>query len=57
MWIGGQKREMIWICACGTEIDLTTLEQEKGFIMSKTVCPECGQEYVLRLTKGKKIRV
>ena len=48
---------MIWICACGTEIDLTTLEQEKGFIMSKTVCPECGQEYVLRLTKGKKIRV
>ena len=48
---------MIWICDCGTQIDLTSLEHEKGFIFSKTVCPECGQEYVLRLTKGKEIGV
>ena len=45
---------MRWICDCDTEIEFPSLEEEKGFIVSRATCPECGQEYVLRLTKGKR---
>ena len=48
---------MIWICDCGTELELLTLENEKGFLVSRTVCPQCGQVWVLRLMKGRKIRL
>lgn len=44
-------------CDCGTELELLTPESEKGFLVSRTVCPTCGQEWVLRLMKGKKIRL
>ena len=29
----------------------------KGFLVSRTVCPQCGQVWVLRLMKGRKIRL
>ena len=45
----------MWICDCGTVIEFSSLEEEKGFIVSRAVCPGCGQEWVLRLTKGRKI--
>ena len=48
---------MIHICDCGTELDLLMPENEKGFLVSRAVCPKCGQEWVLRLTKGRKIRL
>ena len=48
---------MIWICDCGTELELAAPENEKGFLVSRTVCPECGQEWVLRLTKGGKVEL
>ena len=44
---------MEWICDCGTLLELMDVEREKGFILSTTVCPECGQVWVLRLAKRK----
>ena len=48
---------MIWICDCGTELEFSSIEEEKGFLVSRAVCSECGQEWVLRLTKGRKIKL
>ena len=45
------------ICDCRTELILIPPENEKGFQLSRTVCPVCGQEWVLRLMKGRKIRL
>jgi len=48
---------MIHICDCGAELELLMPENEKGFLVSRTVCPQCGQILVLRLMKGRKIRL
>ena len=45
------------LCDCGTELELLPPENEKGFMLSRAVCPTCGQEYILRLTKSRKIRL
>lgn len=51
------KMNELWVCDCGGVLEFASLEEEKGFVVSKAVCTECGQEWVLRLTKGRKINV
>lgn len=45
------------ICDCDSEIMFSSIEDEKGFKVCRATCPNCGQVWVLRLTKGKKIEV
>lgn len=47
---------MKWICDCGAELELMDIDEEKGFLVSETVCPECGIVWVLRLAKREKTK-
>lgn len=44
---------MEWKCDCGTLLELMDVYEEKGFLMSETVCPECDSVWILRLVKKK----
>ena len=48
---------MKWICDCGCEIEFPTPEVVKGFIVSTTVCPNCGLVWKARIVKSKRIKL
>ena len=39
------------ICDCGAELEFSSIEEEEGFLVSRAVCPKCGQEWIGRLRK------